>query len=219
MNNKGLETLLLEKIDPRVPIIIQRSSRRRYTFGRSSPHEWRRDERSAYDRHKQSDGTHRDSYVLKVVDNLHRKGIEFGDNDPQDIGTNAILREFGMDRQQRDEAFAFYGKEVVKPASRIAVMYARDHGLAGIKTEIANLFEAVYWLGTDVVTDMVKKGVKPSDIMRGEAIKGLLEYTLPPTYIRRPLEVVAGNADVNTDAQLVVGVPYQTAYALRRQRR
>lgn len=195
--------------------LSRRSERRRETFGKK--HRWRRNEGDAYYGRVPKKEDHRDTQIIKVVDKVQRRGLEFdldGKSDDQyDHGTNAILREFGMDYRQRDEAFAFYGKDIVKPASRIAAAYARNHGLVDIKTEIANLFEAIYWLGLEQVTELVlEQRRRPSDIITNEVVRAIDGIAPPQVYVRKPLEVIAANAQVDVGPRFVAGVPYTTPY-------
>ena len=210
----------LMEVDPRIPRIVQRSNRRRYTFGRGSSHEWRRDERAAYDGKppKNDDRTHRGHWKVSEVD-MSTENVD-GKISPDDLGTNAILREFGFDYRQRDEIFAVYDKQVVKQASRIAAAYAGKYGVVGIKGEVSDLLEAVHLLGAESVAyTVLNDGMKPSELMRSGMINGLLEYKTPTTYVRKPLEVIAANTQIETCPRLVIGVPYQPAHYLGTKQR
>ena len=202
--------------DTKVLMIRLRAGRRKHRFSNGSPHEWRRDENSAYPRTptKATDGTYRGFHKAPEAEkDPTYKNID-AKVDPDDLGTNAILREFGFNYKERDDMFLFYDKSVVKPASRIAAAYAAKNGLHAIKTEVAHLLEAVHWLGPESVADLVlNENVKPSDILTRDFVKQTVESKpVQNFYIRKPLEVLASNMHLVTGAQLVVGVPYTTPY-------
>ena len=211
----------LSQVDPRAPIVAKRLTRRKFTFGKGSPHEWRRDERAAYESRNplpRYDGPHSDYFFIKVLDTTQRRGGEFGNlddglGDQYDHGTNAILREFGMNLRERDEAFLIYKKEVVKPSSRIAAEYVAKYGPNDIRRELPYLFEAVHILGVEAVRDMVlRDGKKPSEIMRSKAMEQILGHMANPTGVKvttPPLEIIAGNTSVN------LGYNPQSAYAVK----
>lgn len=215
----------LMEVDTKISRIVQRSNRRRYTFGRGSPHEWRRDYGEAekvFQARKKARAAEgfRPRYQRSPA-NIDGTVLDNSTN-PDDAGTNAILQEFGLTLKQRDEAFIVYGKDVVKTASRMAVQYARMHGVNSIKRELHHLFEALHWLGQDYTRELVvRRGMKLSDVMDGNAVEQLIQYTTPQNvYVRKPLEVIAANTQIETGPRLVIGVPYQPAHYLgTRQRR
>ncbi len=167
----------LREVDPRLPTIVLRGRRRQENF--EGTHSWRRyysaAKRVLADRRG---GKYKDPFLSEIrTPSIDYGGFEPVENrqflsviddkiNPDDVGTNAILGEFGMTLKQRDETFAFYGKHVIKAASRVAVLYARTHGIEGIRQELPHIFEAVYWLGKGATIELlVKEGKRPSEFM------------------------------------------------------
>lgn len=199
------------QVDSKAKVVAKRLTRRKFTFGRESPHEWRRNERAAYESrsHQRSyDGPHSDYFLIRVLDTIQKRGREFGDltqpDDQYDHGTNAILREFGMTLKERDEAFSIYRKEVVKPSSRIAAEYVAKYGPTDIRRELPYLFEAVHILGVEAVRDMVlRDGKKPSEIIRSKAMDQLLGHisnnSMRVKVPTAPLEIIAGNTPLGQE--------------------
>ena len=178
----------LAEVDPRISRIAQRSSRRRYTFGRGSPHEWRRDEREA---HRGKDTNPIDNHYrgFHKVPSIDGRVLDPHVN-PNDAGTNAIYRELGVPQKQIELAFAMYVKYVVKATSRLAVEYARKYGPGSIQKELPYMLEAVYALGADNLREIIfNQGRKPSEIMTNPKMDRYLK-SVPPY---STLEIVAGN--------------------------
>jgi len=179
----------LSEVDPRISRIVQRSSRRRYTFGRGSPHEWRRDEREAYmGKYPNSRDDHYKGF--HKVPSIDGRVLDAHVN-PNDAGTKAIYRELGVPQKRIELAFAMYVKNVVKATSRLAVEYARKYGPGSVQKELPYMLEAVYALGADNVRDIIfQQGLKPSEFMTNP---NMGRYLKPVNYGSLPLEILAGN--------------------------
>ena len=187
----------MSRVDPRAPITIKRLSRRKHRFSKESPHEWRRDERAASvgKDNSDKDNSYKGADRITSIDmvDLVPMVLDLRIN-PNYLGTNIILEDLGLKQDKRDLVVALYNKDVVKVGSRIAAYYARMHGIPEARSELPFLFDAVYWLGSDKVIDMVlEENQRPSDIMT----RRWTDKIVSPRQGRLPLDVLAANVPVD----------------------